>query len=114
MVARDSAGNLFIADTGNGFVRMQLANSTELVTLEAGACGQLEIEARASMGLKIPWSFCFKGMVKNGLVSEPKEHYYNNAALVSFCEKHEVLCRKQAHPLVSAESGIVTKKGLST
>ena len=65
-----------------------------MVTLEAGACGKLmSAGALSSMGLSIPQSFCFKNWVKDGTVSEPKDHYYDNTAMVTFCNHHEVLCR---------------------
>ena len=89
------------------------AGSTEMVTLEAGACGRLmSLGKLSSMGLEIPQSFCFKNWIKDGTISEPTEHYYNNTSLVTFCNQHEVLCRSSPHPLVITESSILYKKGV--
>mmetsp|Transcript_950 Transcript_950/g.2290 ORF Transcript_950/g.2290 Transcript_950/m.2290 type:complete len:165 (+) Transcript_950:356-850(+) len=111
LVGVSSSGNVYIMDSGNRYVRIYNQTSETLLTLDQGACREIQGNATIpqvpyairskqysrTAALNVKTVVCVSEMLK--LFGEPSEHLYVKPELQ--CLDHYTSCGNRSNPLVS-------------
>jgi len=97
LVGTDEAGNIFVMDSGNRYVRI-IDPDGYMKTLINGACFETG-KGKFVQNVNIPETICYKSWIKKS--GMPNEHIYieTQTENETKCLKHMTQCEDYIHPL---------------